>query len=135
MERPNHSPPEVIRHLCPVCMTGRPKPPVNTAWRRTWRQVVFISFTTLTGYHYPDQHRYPRHFFEDTLMDKEMIRQILAWLDAATDEELEHKQQELKRLIKRCVSDRKSDLKFALRLVEEEIVTRQDVMNFQRRGE
>ncbi len=68
-------------------------------------------------------------------MDKEMIRQILAWLDAATNEELEHKQQELKRLIKRCVSDRKSDLKFALRLVEEEIVTRQDVMNFQQRGE
>jgi hypothetical protein len=108
---------------------------VNTAWRRTWRQVVFVSLTTLTGYHYPDQHSYPRRFFEDTLMGKEMIRQILAWLDPTSDVELKHKQQELKRLIKRCVSDRKSDLKFALRLVEEEIVTRQDVMNFQQRGE
>ena len=63
-------------------------------------------------------------------MNKQMIKDILAWLDAASDESIQLKQDELKRLLKTSVSDRKSDIKFALRLVEEEVISRSEVMMF-----
>jgi len=63
-------------------------------------------------------------------MNKETIKQILAWLDSASDEDVSHKQDELKKLLKTSMSDRRADLKFALRLVEEEIISRGEVMNF-----
>jgi hypothetical protein len=63
-------------------------------------------------------------------MNKQMIKDILAWLDAASDENIQLKQDELKRLLKTSVSDRKSDIKFALRLVEEEVISRSEVMMF-----
>jgi len=63
-------------------------------------------------------------------MNKETIKQILAWLDSASDEDVSHKQDELIKLLKTSVSDRRADLKFALRLVEEEIISRGEVMNF-----
>ncbi len=63
-------------------------------------------------------------------MNKQMIKDILAWLDAASDESIQLKQDELKRLLKTSVSDRKADIKFALRLVEEEVISRSEVMMF-----
>ncbi len=63
-------------------------------------------------------------------MDKQMIKDILAWLDAESDESIQLKQDELKRLLKTSVSDRKADIKFALRLVEEEVISRSEVMMF-----
>ncbi len=63
-------------------------------------------------------------------MNKETTKQILAWLDNASDEEVSYKQDELKKLLRTSVSDRRADLKFALRLVEEEIISRGEVMNF-----
>ena len=59
-----------------------------------------------------------------------MIKDILAWLDAASDESIQLKQDELKRLLKTSLSDRKADIKFALRLVEEEVISRSEVMMF-----
>ncbi len=63
-------------------------------------------------------------------MDKQMIKDILAWLDAESDESIQLKQDELKRLLKTSVSDRKADIKFALRLVEEEVISRSEAMMF-----
>ena len=63
-------------------------------------------------------------------MNKQMIKDILAWLDAASDESIQLKQDELKRLLKTSLSDRKADIKFALRLVEEEVISRSEVMMF-----
>ncbi len=63
-------------------------------------------------------------------MNKETLKQILAWLESASDEDIKLKQDELKQLVKESSSDLKTDMKFALRLVEEEIITRTEVMNF-----
>lgn len=66
-------------------------------------------------------------------MNKDAIRQILAWLDSATDEEIELKQTILKKLLKASASERRSDIRFVLRLIDEEIISRCEVMNFVRK--
>ena len=63
-------------------------------------------------------------------MNKETMQQILAWIESAGDVELEQRQYALKRLLKRTTADRRSDIRFALKLVEEEIIARSELMKF-----
>jgi len=63
-------------------------------------------------------------------MNKETIHQILTWLESASDEQIKMKQDLLKKLLRASASERKSDIKFILRLFDEEIISRCEVMNF-----
>ena len=66
-------------------------------------------------------------------MNKAMILEILAWLDAASTEDIEAKRKHLIDASRQSTSSRKSDLNFALRLVDEELISRSEVMKFVKR--
>lgn len=58
-------------------------------------------------------------------MDKEAIKSFLRWLENATQQELQKRQQEILDTYKRVhTREGKSDLNLALRLLDEEIVAR-----------
>ena len=63
-------------------------------------------------------------------MDKALIYEILAWLDAASTEDIKAKRQELIEAKRQSASARKGDIKFALRLVDDELISRSEVMKF-----
>lgn len=58
-------------------------------------------------------------------MDKEAIKNFLRWLEEASDAELDAKQQEIQQAGRRVSSrEGKADLNLALRLLDEEILSR-----------
>jgi pyridoxine/pyridoxamine 5'-phosphate oxidase len=61
-------------------------------------------------------------------MNKETIRNFLAWLDQATDEEIQaRKKAAIEALGKVSTREGKSDIRLVLRLIDEELIARLEV--------
>lgn len=64
-------------------------------------------------------------FSLETNLDKEIIKNFLRWLESASDQEIDKKQQEILNTYQRISSrEGKADLNLAARLLDEEILAR-----------
>lgn len=64
-------------------------------------------------------------FSLETNLDKETIKNFLRWLESASDQEIDKKQQEILNTYQRISSrEGKADLNLAARLLDEEILAR-----------
>ena len=65
-------------------------------------------------------------------MDKEDIRDFLTFIDTASEAEILERQRKLNNLFAKVGVDVQSDIKLCLRLIDEELLSRDDLKKFSR---
>lgn len=65
-------------------------------------------------------------------MDKQTIKSFIRWLEEATEDELDTRRGEIKAAFTKVASpEGKADVRLALRLVDEEVIARLELLNAQ----